>query len=153
MHRDLMTLSHIHPHPPTRAHTFLLTKKLKWDEGDLHEQWAQPLCAWKEGTTAARKPTFFPPHLGLSLCLSLSNTHARACTCPRTRPTQRWQRHSGPPALSVGECHGICSGLQDVSKRIPSHAKIALLSRGWTVTLQLRKHNHFLIIKRPVSPR
>ena len=44
-------------------------------------------------------------------------------------------------STSWREFHGICCGLEDVTKRIASHVKIVLLSRKWSVALQIQMHN------------
>ena len=44
-------------------------------------------------------------------------------------------------STSWREFHGISCGLEDVTKRIASHVKIALLSRKCSVALQRQKHN------------
>lgn len=119
-------------------HTCKHISLLKSEGRVLHKQ-SNLLCAQKEGHRGIQKT---PPPLTwaslqcLSLSLSHTCTHTRTCTlacmhaCMHARThtlPQRWLWHSLTLPL-VRENSMVCSGLEDITKRIPSHVEIVLLS-------------------------
>lgn len=73
MHRDIMTLTYSHTHAHVHTHFFYL-KNLSGMKGTYM---SNELSLFVPGKKGLEQPgnSLFPPHLGLSLCLSLSNTH------------------------------------------------------------------------------
>jgi hypothetical protein len=126
-------------HTPNYAHAHLsLLKTLSEKEGTYMKNKFTFFVPGRKGQGS--QETRLPPHLGLSLCLSLSTTSAHA-HYPKMAVTLLLLPSGAPVEffLSLGYI-----------QRILSHAKIALLSRGCSVTLPLQKHNHLLIFLIPV---